>query len=141
MTPDASRPEHRAFDAVPASARAVRQYVTDLLLLDGAPTAVISDFSLVVSELVTNVIEHSGGARLEVSLDLADPQWWRLEVIGAAPIAPKQLSAPETWTVAGANAVSGRGLGIVRKLMDDVMISAADDRVTVTCCRRRSDSH
>lgn len=140
MNPDATSTERRAFDAVPASARAARRYVTDLLRLDGAPAAVISDYSLVVSELVTNVIEHGGGARLEIALDLADPEWWRLEVVGAAPIAPKQLSAPETWSVAAANAVSGRGLGIVRQLMDDVVISAADDRVTVTCRRRRSDS-
>ena len=140
MTSDATCPERRAFDAVPASARAARQFVTDLLRLDGAPAAVISDCSLVVSELVTNVIEHGGGARLEVALDLADPQWWRLEVIGTAPIAPTQLRAPETWTLAGANEVSGRGLGIVRQLMDDVVISAADDRVTVTCRRRRSGS-
>lgn len=140
MSADATRPQRRAFDAVPASARAVRQYVAELLRLDGAPDAVISDFSLVVSELVTNVIEHSGGAHLEVALQVADPQWWRLEVIGAAAISPKQLSRPETWTVAGANAVSGRGLGIVRKLMDDVVISAAGDRVTVMCRRRRSGS-
>ena len=140
MTLDATSPERRTFDAVPASARAARRYVTDLLRLDGAPAAVISDYSLVVSELVTNVIEHTGGAHLEVALELGDPLWWRLEVVGSAPTASKQLSAPETWVVAGANDVSGRGLGIVRQLMDEVAISTVDDRVTVTCRRRRSDS-
>jgi anti-sigma regulatory factor (Ser/Thr protein kinase) len=141
MTFDAPGPERREFEAVPSSARAARRFVTDLLRLDGAPAAVINDCSLVVSELVTNVIEHSGGQRVEVAVDLADPQWWRLEVVGAVPTAPKQLAAPETWTVGGANDLSGRGLGIVRQLMDDVAINASDDLITVTCRRRRSDAH
>ncbi len=59
MNGHAGGPERRAFDAIPASAGAARRYVADLLRLDGAPPAVISDYSLVVSELVTNVIEHS----------------------------------------------------------------------------------
>jgi anti-sigma regulatory factor (Ser/Thr protein kinase) len=139
MTTDATVPERREFDAVPTSARAARRFVTDLLRLGGAPAAVITDCSLVVSELVTNVIEHSGGTRVEVAVDLADPRWWCLEVVGAAPSSPKQLAAPETWTVGGANDVSGRGLGIVRQLMDEVVINTTDGHITVTCRRRRSD--
>jgi anti-sigma regulatory factor (Ser/Thr protein kinase) len=141
MTADPPGPERREFEAVPASAHEARRFVTDLLHLDGAPAEVISDCSLVVSELVTNVIEHSGGQRVEVAVDLADLQWWRLEVVGAAPIAPKQLAPPETWTVGGANDLSGRGLGIVRQLMDDVVITATNGWISVTCRRRRPEGH
>ncbi|MGZ4672054.1 MAG: ATP-binding protein [Ilumatobacteraceae bacterium] len=131
--------ERRAFDAVPASAGAARRFVADLLRRDGAPAAVISDCSLVVSELVTNVIEHSNGSQLEIVVDLADPDWWQLEVAGGPPVAHKQLRAPETWSVAGADEVSGRGLGIVRQLMDDVAIRADDGQIIV-CCRRQRPS-
>ena len=139
MNGHTTRPERRAFDAVPSSAGAARRFVADLLRLDGAPPSVISDYSLVVSELVTNVIEHSDGAQLEIVLDLADPEWWQLEVVGGPPVASKRLLAPETWTVAGADEVSGRGLGIVRQLMDDVAIRAAHDQIIV-CCRRQRPS-
>jgi anti-sigma regulatory factor (Ser/Thr protein kinase) len=137
MNGHVSGPERRAFDAVPASAGAARRFVADLLRLDGAPPAVISDCSLVVSELVTNVIEHSDGSQLQVVLDLADPDWWQLEVAGGRPVAHKQLLAPETWCVAGADKVSGRGLGIVRQLMDDVAIRADDGQIIVRCRRQR----
>ena len=129
--------ERRAFAAVPASAGAARRFVTELLQLHGAPPSVISDYSLVVSELVTNVIEHSDGSQLEIGLDVADPDWWQLEVAGGPPVAHKQLRAPETWSVAGAQEVSGRGLGIVRQLMDDVAIRTDDGQIIVRCRRQR----
>jgi anti-sigma regulatory factor (Ser/Thr protein kinase) len=129
--------ERRVFDAVPASARAARQFVTERLRSRGAPAAVVGDYSLVVSELVTNVIEHSDGARVEIILGLDDPHWWELEVVGGKPAAPKLMLAPELWTVANAHEVSGRGLGIVRQLMDDVVTDIDTNRVSVLCRRRR----
>jgi anti-sigma regulatory factor (Ser/Thr protein kinase) len=124
-------------DAVPPSARAARQFVAELLRAHGATTEVIGDYTLVVSELVTNVIEHSAGSQVEIIVNSAEPQWWEVEVVGGAPAAPKQMLAPEMWTVAGAHEVSGRGLGIVRQLMDDVVTEVADDRISVRCRRRR----
>ena len=129
--------ERRTFDAVPSSARAARQFVTALLQNHAAPIGVIGDYSLVVSELVTNVIEHSDGFQVEIIVDVDDPEWWVLEVVGGAPAAPKRMLAPEMWTVAGAHEVSGRGLGIVRQLMDDVVTDVAPDRISVRCRRRR----
>lgn len=129
--------ERRVFSAVPSSARAARHFVADSLRREGASAAVIGDYSLVVSELVTNVIEHSEGDHVEIVLDLADPEWWELEVGGGKPAAPKRMLAPELWTVASAHEVSGRGLGIVRQLMDEVVTEISADRVTVRCRRRR----
>ena len=132
--------EWRTFDAVPSSARAARQFVTALLQDRGAPVGVVGDFSLVVSELVTNVIEHSNGFEVDIIVDVDDPDWWVLEVVGGAPAAPKRMLAPEMWTVANAHEVSGRGLGIVRQLMDDVVTDVSPDRISVRCRRRRSET-
>jgi anti-sigma regulatory factor (Ser/Thr protein kinase) len=132
--------ERRIFEAVPLSARAARQFVTERLRSSGAPVAVVGDYSLVVSELVTNVIEHSEGSHVEIILGLDDPLWWELEVVGGRPAAPKRMLAPELWTVASAHEVSGRGLGIVRQLMDDVVTEIGTDRVSVRC-RRYRDGH
>lgn len=137
MNDTALQRERRTFDAVPASARAARHFVAALLRSSGATAGVIDDFSLAVSELVTNVIEHTDGLHVEIIVDVADPEWWAVEVVGGAPLAPAWMLAPEMWTVAGAHQVSGRGLGIVSQLMDDVVTEVAPDRISVQCRRRR----
>ncbi|HEX2784990.1 MAG TPA: ATP-binding protein [Ilumatobacteraceae bacterium] len=133
--------QRRTFAAAPASARAARQFVAEVMHAHGATTGVIDDYALAVSELVTNAIEHTASSDLEIIFNFAEPQWWEVEVVCGAPVAPKQLLAPETWTIAGAHEVSGRGLGIVRQLMDDVVTDVAADRVSVRCRRRQEASN
>ena len=132
--------ERRSFDAVPASARAARRFVTDELRQNGATGAVISDYALAVSELVTNIIEHGDGSLLTVSVDCGDPQWWEVSVVGQASETPDHVLQPENWTVAGANETCGRGLGIVRHLMDTVVTASADGQLSILCRRRRGDA-
>ena len=130
--------EPRIFDAVPTSARAARQFVTGELRDLGATRAEICDYALVVSELATNIIEHGDGAQLSVYVDDADPEWWEVSVVGRASDTPDHVLRPETWTVASANEASGRGLGIVRHLMDNILTAARDGEVTFQCRRRRA---
>ena len=35
-----------------------------------------------VSELASNIIEHGNGSSLIIDLDVADPEWWGMEVVG-----------------------------------------------------------
>ncbi len=130
--------EQRAFAAVPTSARAGRQFVTDTLREHGATIKVISDYALAVSELVTNIIEHGTGARLTILLEVTDPDWWEVEVVGDASNVPDHLLHPETWTVADADEASGRGLGIVRHLMDEIIAASEAGQLTIRCRRRRA---
>jgi anti-sigma regulatory factor (Ser/Thr protein kinase) len=129
--------EQMTFEAVPASARAARQFVSDTLRAHGAGEQMARDFALIVSELTTNIIEHGDGSSLVIFLDVADPDWWEVEVVGGASTPPAQLLHPDTWTVAGADEESGRGLGIVRHLVDDVSAGAQADQVSIRCRRRR----
>ena len=132
--------EQRAFESVPTSARAARQFVTELLRRHGATPAAVDDCALVVSELVTNIIEHGDGSVMMIVLDTSDPAWWDIEVTsGVAPDAPQLVLEPETWTVASAEDVSGRGLGIVRHLMDHVTTDSTGGQLSVRCRRRRSE--
>lgn len=126
------------FDAVPESARAARRFVGEILRLRGAPEAIIRDFELVVSELVANVIEHGGGSGLTVFSDFSDRQWWDIGVVGEKTISENQMTHPDAWRVAGSEHASGRGLGIVRQLMDDVVTDTTDGQVSVRCRRARS---
>ena len=129
--------EQQAFEAVPGSARLARRFVSETLRLNGATDDLISDYCLVVSELATNIIEHGDGSSLVIFLDVADPAWWELEVAGGASRPGSQLLRPETWTVADSDDASGRGLGIVRHLMDDIATDTSGGRVSIRCRRRR----
>lgn len=133
---ESSDRQRKLFRASTDSPRAARQFVVSVLSRS-APAQVTRDLTLVVSELVTNFVEHSGGPAVEVAFVLADPHWWQVEVIGGTGLASKRVPEPETWTLAAAEEISGRGLGIVRQLMDHVVIDVADDRVSVRCRRRR----
>jgi anti-sigma regulatory factor (Ser/Thr protein kinase) len=132
--------ERRAFDAVAESPRAARQFATTVLTASDAPTQVVRDFTLVVSELVTNFVEHSIGKPVEVIVGVADPEWWEVEVIGGAGVDSKRVPDPGTWKLAPAERISGRGLGIVRQLMDDVVIDVGQEQVSVRCRRHRDES-
>jgi anti-sigma regulatory factor (Ser/Thr protein kinase) len=140
MNANALDREQQSFAAIPASARASRQFVTSTLRRHDAPPKVISDYALVVSELVTNIIEHGDGSSVVISLDVADPGWWEVEVVGGSANLPSTLLQPDTWTVASADEASGRGLGIVRHLMDDIITRTSDDQVSVRCRCRRTES-
>lgn len=132
--------EQRTFEAVPTSARAARQFVIEILRQHGATTTVIGDYALVVSELATNIIEHGNGSRLVICVDVADPEWWEVEVVGGTPATSNQVLQPDTWTVAGAEQASGRGHGIVRHLMDHVATDTTDGQVSIRCRRRRAEA-
>lgn len=130
----------QTFKAVPTSARAARQFVTSTLRAHGAANSVISDYALVVSELATNIIEHGDGSDLVIFLDVADPNWWGMEVVGGAKTGSSRVGEPASWTVAGADEPSGRGLGIVRHLMDEILTDTTDSQVSIRCQRRRIDA-
>ena len=125
--------------AVPTSARAAREFVRDTLRSHGASNSVITDYALVVSELATNIIEHGDGSDLIVFLDVADPEWWGMEVVGGAASAANRVLVlePESWTVAAADEPSGRGLGIVRHLVDEIVTDTTDGQISIRCRRRK----
>ena len=137
MNANALDREQQSFAAIPASARAARQFVVTTLRRHEAPPKVISDYALVVSELVTNIIEHGDGGNVLIALDVADPDWWEMEVVGGSATSPSTLLHPDSWTVATADKASGRGLGIVRYLMDDIVTRTDAGQISVLCrCRR-----
>ncbi len=129
--------QQQVFAAVPKSAHAARAFVGETLRQRDVPKSIIHDYQLAVSELVTNAIEHGDGSGLIVFTDFSDPQWWEVGVVGGTPSSKDWMRRPNKWTVGGKEHSSGRGLGIVRQLMDDVVAEIIDARVSVRCRRRR----
>lgn len=132
---DRSGREERVFRATPASARAIRRFVRDALRDARARAEVIADFQLVVSELAANAIEHGDGGDVVVEVDGSRPAWW--EVTVSSTMVGTRLRSAREWSIADAEAGSGRGLGIVRRLMDDIRVDRRGDRISVRCRMRR----
>ncbi len=132
--------EHRSFEPVPVSARSARQFVSETLCLHGASAGIISDYALAVSELASNIIEHGNGSNLSIYLDVTDPDWWDVEVVGGSMTPPDTLPEPDMWRLAAADEPSGRGLGIVRHLMDNITAVTSGDEISIRCRKRRESS-
>ena len=121
------------------SAGAARRFVSDTLREHGASNAAIGDFALAVSELATNIIEHGDGSSLTIYVDISDSTCWELEVVGGSCPPESRVLRPDTWAVAAADEKSGRGLGIVRHLMDEISAESTDNEVSIRCRQKRAE--
>jgi anti-sigma regulatory factor (Ser/Thr protein kinase) len=112
-----------------AELAAVRGHVGDFVReLDGGDDAA-EEFELVVSELVTNVIQHTDAAELTVSVE-RDRDGWVLDVTDADDLVldgPRRLPAPSSPT--------GRGLFVVEALMDTVTVVDTPNGRSIRCTR------
>ena len=117
-----------------------RHLVVDHLRARGVSSVVIDDLELVTSELVTNAIVHprptgQGDAVVHVHVDVSD-----VVVLVVANVGPADaIPAIDEWHPASPAALSGRGLGIVRRLCDDVAVEQRGDLAVVICRRQLPD--
>ena len=93
------------------------------------PEDVVVDAQLIASELVTNAIEHGVGGPVTVVVQRGvDAVAVAIESVGPAP----DVGAVDDWRVADAEEISGRGLGIVRALADEVAVTRSPGRLVIT---------
>lgn len=111
---------------------AARRFVRAQVAAFGMPPAVGADLELLASELVTNAIEHGVGRVVRITLDCRN---------GTA-VLTVESSGPSTgvgpvrdWAVAEPTSIAGRGLGIVRRIADEVRVDQSADRLAVTVRR------
>lgn len=100
---------------------------------DRVPADVVADLQLIASELVTNAVEHGAAAsvRLGVACDADVAAVW-VRSDGPSP----NVGPVETWRVAGEDEITGRGLGIVREVADEVEVDKRGSTLIVTARRR-----
>jgi anti-sigma regulatory factor (Ser/Thr protein kinase) len=122
--------------ARPADVSQARHAVVDYLGARGVSSIVVDDMELVTSELVTNAMVHGRRGSIGVEVDAEDEV-----IVTVSNTGPAQAIPPiEEWRAASPVAPSGRGLGIVRRLCDDVAVLEMDDTTVVVCRRRLPDS-
>jgi anti-sigma regulatory factor (Ser/Thr protein kinase) len=117
-----------------------RRAVVEHLTTRGIPSVVVDDLELVASELVTNAIVHPKpstrpGAVVHVHVDVSSDV-----VLSVANVGPADAIPPvDDWHPVSPAALSGRGLGIVRRLCDEVAVEQRGELAVVTCRRQLPD--
>ena len=114
-------------DADLAEVGAARRFVRRNLI--DAPAELAADAQLVASELVTNAVEHGTGGPVVFEL-MCDDHVVALTVESVGP-APGVRDVDE-WQVASVERITGRGLGIVRSIADQVVVSRRNGRLVIT---------
>jgi anti-sigma regulatory factor (Ser/Thr protein kinase) len=88
---------------------------------------------LATSELVTNAFEH--GAPQPVRLTVrSDREQASITVVSGGE--GSRVPDVDDWTTAQADRISGRGLGIVREIADDIKVERSGGSVAITVHRR-----
>lgn len=109
-----------------------RRFVREALAAHDLDAGIVDDIALAASELVTNAIEHGADQPVDLAVDL-EPQHVRLSVTSRGNTS--DLPSGDRWVVADVSSVTGRGLGIVRALVDRVDVDRQGDSVTITVRR------
>jgi anti-sigma regulatory factor (Ser/Thr protein kinase) len=118
-------------DADTSQVAAARRFVRRLLG-DSVPVDVASDLQLIASELFTNAVEHGGAPTVELVVESTD-QYAGVVVASGGPAGG--VRPVIDWAVADVDALNGRGLGIVRRLSDEVIVERQPGRFVVTARR------
>jgi anti-sigma regulatory factor (Ser/Thr protein kinase) len=115
-----------------ANVSAARRFVRKEL--EGrVPEDAVTDLMLATSELVTNAFEH--GSQQPVRLTVrSDREEASITVVSGGEVG--HVPDPDAWTTAQADRISGRGLGIVREIADDIDVERAGGNVAITVRRR-----
>jgi anti-sigma regulatory factor (Ser/Thr protein kinase) len=123
----------------PDQVAGARHAVVDHLMARGVSSVVVDDIELVTSELVTNAIVHpeptGSPVVVHVHVDIVGEIVLSVANVGPADAIP----AVEDWHAASPTALSGRGLGIVRRLCDHVAVEQRGELAVVICRRKLPD--
>lgn len=116
-----------ATSQVAVARRFVRQSVAGRV-----PDEVVADLQLIVSELFTNAVQYGASPTVSVTVEIG-PHEAGVTVDSGSP-AP-DVGPVQTWRVADEDEISGRGLGIVRRLADVVRVERDAQRFVVAARR------
>ncbi len=109
----------------------------------GAPDEVVQTLRLAVSELVSNALVARGATDetpVEITVETGS-DGWGLEVLGGWQPAGHLLWDTSRWRMQGDGRSSGRGLGLVRALADEVDVHRFDGHAVVSCWIRGLGRH
>ncbi len=126
MTGDADALELRT-SAQTAELAEIRARVHSFVVAAGGDEGTADDLELVVSELATNVIEHTSSPTLTIAVARTPDEW----ILDVADV--EDLSILDDVELPEVTNAFGRGLFIVTRLVDDISIVDSGDTHGVRC--------
>jgi serine/threonine-protein kinase RsbW len=118
----------RWFAARPSSAAVLRETLTTYLTANGIDAAASRMIVLCADEALINAVAHAAGSPVGVFADLRDDHF-TLEVSDGGPgFDPSQIDSDAEPDLMGEH---GRGLFLIRKLMDDLEILSDEHGTTL----------
>lgn len=124
------RLDERSFSASTESIHAARSYVRQTAEEVMVDVTAVADVELAASELISNAIEHGSGPDFRVYVGIDDDHFV-LEV--ASRFSGAGFDDPSEWKLAPPEALSGRGLGLVKAMSAGAWVVHADGTLTVGC--------
>jgi anti-sigma regulatory factor (Ser/Thr protein kinase) len=122
---------HRSFSRDTSQLADVRRFVRSWFEQHDVSPTVVDDFELAVSELATNATQHGAGASIDIVLAVDEQSI--SAVVAADSDQAGRIGSVDSWHIAPASAVNGRGLGIVAAVMDVVEFSGDAGRAVFRC--------
>lgn len=119
------------FEAATSQVAVARRFVRRTIS-GHVPEDVAADLQLIVSELFTNAIQYGGSPTVSVTVEIGpDEAGVTVDSRGPAP----DVGPVDSWRLADEEEISGRGLGIVRRLSDVIRVVRDNDRFAVAARR------
>jgi anti-sigma regulatory factor (Ser/Thr protein kinase) len=115
--------------AQPSELSGIRSGVRMFVERTGGDRGVAADLELVVSELATNVIEHTTAATISVLME-RDATGWTIQVAHV-----DDASMLDNLSLPDATSLTGRGLFVVSSLVDTLEVIDTDNVRAVRCVR------
>ena len=114
-------------EADPAELSTVRRRIRDYLNDVGTASEIVEDIELVVSELATNVIEHTTSTSLTILVGRVDDDWY----VDVADV--DDLSILDEVALPNMTEPAGRGLFVVSSIVDDIQIVHESGAYAIRC--------
>ena len=111
---------HRRRRRAVVDAASARRFATEALVAFGAPGDVVATLKLVTSELVSNALRNNDGHAIVTVL--GGGSGWAVEVAGGSQPDGHVLWDPNRWILHREDRSTGRGLGLVRALVDEITV-------------------
>jgi anti-sigma regulatory factor (Ser/Thr protein kinase) len=125
----AARHVTRRFPSTTASIRAARTFVGERVDADMPEWDRRDDVLLATSELVTNAVEHGGGDAINVDVEVDAGSF----VVTIESALTDAIGDPAMWVGPAVAGPNGRGLMIVRSVVDDVTVTDGNGRLRIRC--------
>ena len=96
------------------------------------PARTSEQMQLATSELVSNALMYGKAGPIVMTVHVSPDAAWVRIANDSPPTA--RLPPVSDWAISGSNDRSGRGLGIVKAVSDQIQVEREGERVAVTAC-------